>query len=105
MMKSSRLWMPAVTLALSAAAWAAAGAYPLAGSEPDRRPQTAPRIVAPPPQDRRIVLHGIAEPIPASLKFLDDQGSWYTPFAHPGMTGLYDLRGWHTSPPSLQPTK
>ena len=27
--------------------------------------------------------------------FLEDQGNWYTPFNHPGMTGRYDIRGWH----------
>ena len=40
-------------------------------------------------------LHGIASPYPASLRFLEDQGNWYTPFDHPGATGRYDIRNWH----------
>ena len=31
------------------------------------------------------------------VKFLADQGAWYTPFTHPGMPGYYDLRGMHVS--------
>ncbi|OYX43944.1 MAG: hypothetical protein B7Z02_07110 [Rhodobacterales bacterium 32-67-9] len=26
------------------------------------------------------------------LKFLEDQGAWYTPFTRPGMTGPYKIR-------------
>ncbi len=40
-------------------------------------------------------LKGVGQPYPASLHFLENQGAWFTPFIHPGMTGLYDIRGWH----------
>ena len=40
-------------------------------------------------------LTGVAPPYPSSLRFLEDQGEWYTPFNHPGMTGPYDIRRWH----------
>ncbi len=40
-------------------------------------------------------LTGVPQPYPRSLYFLENQGNWYTPFTHPGMTGRYDLRGWH----------
>jgi len=45
-------------------------------------------------------LHGIVPPAPDSLRFLRDQGNWYTPFSRPGMPGLYDIRGWHSNPPA-----
>lgn len=47
-------------------------------------------------------LHGIDGPT-KNLEFLDDQGSWYTPFDHPGMPGPYDLRGWHERPAGSEP--
>lgn len=40
-------------------------------------------------------LTGVEPPYPASLRFLEDQGAWHTPFIHPGMTGPYDIRRWH----------
>ena len=45
-------------------------------------------------------MHGIEPPYPESLRFLNDQGGWYTPFIAPGMTGPYDIRGWHSAPAS-----
>ena len=69
----------------------------IAGVHPDRRPEGAPVLRTYPKDaawyDR--ALHGISEPYPYSLKFLEDQGAWYTPFIHPGMTPPYDIRGWH----------
>lgn len=60
---------------------------------PYERPATAPRITEPAPIERSLALYSVSAPIPASLKkFLDDQGGWYNPFLHPGMTGPYDLR-------------
>jgi hypothetical protein len=41
-------------------------------------------------------LTGVAQPYPASLHFLENQGNWFSPFTHAGMTPPYDLRGWHT---------
>ena len=39
---------------------------------------------------------GIEGVPPASLERLKgSQGEWYTPFSRAGMSGPYDLRGWH----------
>lgn len=103
-MKALRLPILAAALVCGALPWATAQAestqYPVAGTAPDRRPEGAPRIVSAPAVDRRSALHGIAEPLPVNLKFLDDQGGWYTPFVHPGMLAPYDPRGWHAAPPA-----
>lgn len=69
----------------------------IAGIKPDQRPAHAPQI-------KKInrnkawyekSLTGIRPPYPESLYFLDNQGNWYSPFTRPGMTGPYDIRGWH----------
>ena len=69
----------------------------VAGVAPDRRPEGAPRIsaVVHPRAWYEKALTGIGRPYPVSLFFLDAQGDWYSPFTVPGMTGRYDLRGWH----------
>ena len=70
----------------------------VAGTTPDRRPENAP--AAPPFTAVGLTpeaLHGISGEIPASLSFLNNQGAWYTPFTRPGMTGRYDIRGWHAT--------
>jgi len=75
-----------------------APAYPIAGLTPDRRPVGAPVIkeLKKTPEWWNKALHGISEPYPYSLRFLEDQGAWYTPFTYPGMTPPpYDIRGWH----------
>lgn len=80
---------------------AAAGEAPfIAGLSPAQRPADAPRLGLPAQLDTNRALHGISAPLPAGLKFLDDQGGWYTPFIGPGMPGPYDVRGWHATPPS-----
>ncbi len=69
----------------------------VAGVKPDRRPEGAP-VVREYRKDAawyERALTGITPPYPYSLKFLEDQGAWYTPFIHPGMLPPYDLRGWH----------
>jgi hypothetical protein len=80
-------------------ALAANAAEPLyiSGIAPDRRPQPAPtlRDFRKDPSWYVYALRGVASPYPASLRFLEDQGAWFTPFVHPGMTGPYDLRQWH----------
>ncbi|MCU7816074.1 MAG: hypothetical protein KZQ81_12945 [Candidatus Thiodiazotropha sp. (ex Rostrolucina anterorostrata)] len=71
--------------------------YPIAGIQPSLRPSGAP-IIEWVNNDKAWYQHaltGIQQPYPRSLYFLDNQGNWYTPFNHPGMTGSYDLRGWH----------
>jgi hypothetical protein len=72
--------------------------FPIAGVTPWQRPQGAPIIseVVRDPGWYERALTGISRPYPPSLRFLEDQGNWYTPFTHPGMPGRYDLRGWHS---------
>ncbi len=72
-------------------------AYPIAGAQPDQRPSGAPTITQASKEDGWYAqaLHGLSAPYPASFKFLENQGNWYTPFTHPGMTGRYDIRDWH----------
>lgn len=81
---------------LSTAAGAAEAAF-IAGLTPDRRPPGAPTIstVTKDGAWYRQALIGIDPPYPASLRFLEDEGNWFTPFIWPGMLGPYDLRGWH----------
>lgn len=95
--------LPAFWMPLSTAC--AQDAYPVAGLAPHLRPKSAPvvRMFEPTPDWRGKALSGVGEPIPAGLKFLDNQGAWYTPFAHPGMTGPYDLRGWHAKRSEAKP--
>lgn len=71
--------------------------YPVAGVEPSERPAGAPVVERVSKGDAwyATALTGIDKPYPASFKFLEDQGNWYTPFNHPGMYGRYDIRGWH----------
>jgi len=93
--------------ALSAQAYAAitsGNEVHIAGLTPHQRPAKAPAIreFKPTPEWRQNALRGISDPVPASLKFLNDQGAWYTPFDHPGMPGYYDLRQMHAKP--VRPT-
>ena len=70
----------------------------IAGVKPNQRPEGAP-VIKKFEKDGawyRRALHGIPEPYPWSLHFLEDQGPWYTPFIHPGMLPPYDIRGWHS---------
>lgn len=72
------------------------GGY-IAGLTPNLRPANAPRIKTVQKDDHwyNKALAGIEPPYPWSLRFLEDQGNWHTPFNHPGMTGHYDIRNWH----------
>lgn len=69
----------------------------VAGTTPDRRPEGAPRLTVFEKNDAWYAKArtGVSRPYPASLKFLQDQGGWFNPFIRPGMTGPYDIRGWH----------
>ena len=69
----------------------------IAGVQPDRRPENAPVI-------RQFeksgdwydqALKGVEQPYPGSLRFLEDQEAWFTPFNRAGMTGRYDIRALH----------
>lgn len=70
---------------------------PVAGSSPWQRPVGAPVVtaVAHPGPWYTAALQGVTRPYPYSLRFLEDQGNWHTPFNRPGMAGRYDIRGWH----------
>ncbi len=70
----------------------------VAGVTPDRRRADIPviREVKRAKDWQKQALTGISKPYPEHvLRFLKDQGNWFTPFDHPGMTGRYDIRGWH----------
>lgn len=69
----------------------------VAGLVPSERPAGAPVVtgMAKAAEWYARALTGIEPPYPASLRFLEDQGAWHTPFTHPGMTGPYDIRRWH----------
>lgn len=71
----------------------------IAGVAPSERPAGAPVITefVQTPAWRAHALTGVLEPVPPSLAWLEDQGAWFTPFIHPGMTGPYDIRGWHAA--------
>ena len=75
----------------------AEGEYPIAGTQPSQRPQGAPVIqqVQRDPGWYNRALTGISMPYPNSLRFLENQGNWYTPFDRPGMHSPYDIRGWY----------
>lgn len=81
---------------------AAAPADPLAGvfiagTAPHQRPESAP-VIKEMKKDKAWydnAVTGVSRPFPWSMKFLESQENWFTPFTHPGMTGKYDIRGWH----------
>ncbi len=87
----------AALAALGIAHGASAEDRPVAGVQPDQRPWHAPTInfMDKDPAWYAEALSGVERPYPRSLHFLDNQGNWYTPFSRPGMTGPYDMRGWH----------
>lgn len=102
-MQAKRCGSRAVSIALSGAillgtSWAGrAESVFVAGIVPDQRPAGAPAIAQVEKGERWYAqaLTGVASPYPASLRFLEDQGNWFTPFSHPGMLGRYDIRQWH----------
>jgi hypothetical protein len=69
----------------------------IAGTTPDRRPEGAPVIKEGVKGGAwyTAALHGVVQPYPYSLRFLEDQGNWFSPFIHAGMSGPYDIRNWH----------
>jgi hypothetical protein len=73
-----------------------------------QRPANAPTIkqhqITPEALGKR--LHGVADPLPPNVVNAALAGSWFMPLAHPGMTGPYDLRGWHRAgSPSDSPVR
>lgn len=93
--KLTRILIVALALSGFVVGAQAAGSYPIAGTQPDRRPQDAPVITEGTPRSTVRFFYGVAQPRPPSLSWSNDQGAWYTPFNQPGMTGPYDIRGWH----------
>ncbi len=93
----ARLAAVMVTSMLPALACGDPGVSFVAGVEPYQRPAGAPMITTVDHDHDWYMraLHGIASPYPASLRFLEDQGNWYTPFDRPGAAGRYDIRGWY----------
>jgi len=93
--------------ALLHAAGADADDTVITGVAADRRPVTAPTIhvFTKDAAWYEHSLQGIERPYPASLRFLEDQGAWFTPFSRPGMTGPYDIRRWHALPIARQGLK
>lgn len=89
--------MPAVAVTLVSVVNIVYAEQYVAGVDPSQRPQGAPVVAAPlkGADWQATALRGVSDPKPASLKFLDDQGGWYTPFNRPGMPGYYDIRGLH----------
>jgi hypothetical protein len=86
----------------------ALGADFVAGSAPGQRPANAPTIkqhqITPEALGKR--LHGVADPLPPNVVNAALAGSWFMPLAYPGMTGPYDLRGWHRAgSPSDSPVR
>lgn len=98
------LWLSVISLPCLAATPGNDLPY-VAGMAPHRRPVNAPviREIKQTPEWRQKALLGISEPMPASLKFLNDQGAWYTPFDQAGMPGYYDLRQMHVAPAKTKP--
>lgn len=88
---------PSVQSPQPAATPSPAVATTIAGLAPFERPEGAPVVTEfrLSPEWRTNALQGVSAPIPPTLKFLDDQGAWYSPFIQPGMSGRYDIRGWH----------
>ena len=86
-----------LVLLISLLSMSVTSAYPIAGLTPDQRPAGAPVIKTFTKTAKWYAnaLHGIQPPYPASFRFLEDQGAWYTPFNHRGMTKPYDIRHWY----------
>lgn len=96
--KKQRLPLLAVSLFIAfSALQSATAANEVAGVKPDSRPQGAPVITEFDRNDTWYddALIGVEEPYPYSLRFLENQEAWYTPFSRGGMLPPYDIRGWH----------
>ena len=104
-LKSNLLVWALLAPGLTGFAW---GASFVAGSAPAQRPVDAPTI-----KQHQITaeslgkrLHGVTDPLPPNVVDAALAGSWFMPLAHPGMTGPYDIRGWHrTESPSTSPAR
>ncbi len=90
-MKAGILLSGVILSLASAGAWAD---YPVAGVKPHQRPENAPTLdkVQHPEGWKQEMMKGVAKPHDNLLDFVDDQGSWYTPFPHRNAPGPYDIR-------------
>ncbi|PID37217.1 MAG: hypothetical protein CR993_01500 [Rhodobacterales bacterium] len=90
------LTVPQVALADGASEEEATALF-IAGVKPYERPEGAPVVSKFGKNNAWYVyaLTGVKAPYPSSLRFLEDQEAWFDPFLAPGMTGPYDIRGWH----------
>lgn len=69
--------------------------HPPAGLLPFERPAGAPVKVEVEGMGEG-GLKGVEGEVPGSVgAMVREQGEWYSPFSRAGMTGPYDLRGWH----------
>ena len=70
----------------------------VAGFRPDMRPAGYPVVVRFEGLEgwKEQAVRGLGQPV-VGVKFLDDQGAWYTPFNRANLLGRYDLRGLHGS--------
>lgn len=99
----ARTFSIAVLVGVAVCSWggisSAEEGYPVAGTQPSKRPLGAPVIQTVHRDSGWYVraLAGVSKPYPTSLRFLEDQGNWYTPFIRPGMPAPYDIRGWHSN--------
>lgn len=71
----------------------------IAGVKPSERPAGAPVITefVKTQEWYAYALTGVEQPYPKSLWFMDNVGGWWVSFTQPGMTGPYDIRGWHAA--------
>jgi hypothetical protein len=78
-----------------------AGAQPVAGLQPDQRPEGAPvvRVHAVDATLKQQRLKGVTTPWPGTVERIAESGAWYSPMFHPGMPSRYDLRQLHASDP------
>lgn len=87
---------------LAANAWAQPASAPVAGLQPDRRPEGAPVLQGTPasPELKAQRLRGIGKPWPGNVeRIAEQQGGWYSPMFTPGMNPPYDLRNLHAGRP------
>jgi hypothetical protein len=93
-----RLFFVLGLMACATGAAAQTGGY-VAGLQPDRRPDTAPRLTeaARTPGQMKYALHGIEKPVPGNVESIAATGNWWVPLRQPGMAGAYDLRNWHAA--------
>lgn len=102
--------LPAMALAQAPAASApaapaAATAPFIAGLKPYERPANAPHVADVPMPEAQVKadLRGVSEPFPGNVATIVATGHWFVPMRRPGMTGPYDIRGWHHAVPSTAP--